>query len=114
MGNRKKQKPDLPNPLEDSDTFCVIACAIRYSLGRKTYMLGLVIDWCKRYWSQFSDERRKEIRSDLFREIQSAEKFSDQSFLLSYEGRTWCQFLEWIDNFESSGVLNEDSRKSNI
>ena len=41
--NKKTQKPII-GP-SDQDFGCVLICAVRYAIGRQTYMPGLVIDF---------------------------------------------------------------------
>lgn len=42
------KKPAKPRIALDSDNFgCILNCAVRYAIGRQTYMPGLVIDFIK-------------------------------------------------------------------
>lgn len=34
----------------DRDTGLVAVCAIRYCMGRMTYMPSTIVDWVKKYW----------------------------------------------------------------
>lgn len=107
----KKKGKKKPSPIFlDGETYSIIACAIRYAIGRQTYMPSLVMGWCKRYWGEMTETLRKDLRNEIFRELINLEKsYTLSSFLISFDGRNWCEFLEWVDNFEKK---DEDLKRN--
>ena len=55
----QKKKPERPQIIieADDDFFgAVLNCAVRYALGRRSYMPGLVIDWIRPRLPLLSDK----------------------------------------------------------
>ena len=78
----------------------VINCAVRYALGRRTYMPGLVIEQITPVISQFDDR----TLSCLVRDIEAAMK--------SDELGDDCDANEWIKfNYLVRNILKERSEK---
>ena len=75
----------------DTDTVAIALCALRYCIGRRTYMPSLVVDWVKRHWAAFSENEKNVILRDLQREVDSGRDLGD-----SCDIRTWTNFLSWI------------------
>ena len=76
---------------DDPDTGAVALCALRYCLGRRTYMPSLIIDWVKRHWESFPLNDRERILKDLEREINSGFILGD-----SCDVATWLDFRDWM------------------
>ncbi len=74
----------------DPDTGALAICALRYCVGRRTYMPGLITDWVKRHWSKLSANDQNVIRND----IQSAIASRELGHACDIE--TWNSFWEWI------------------
>ena len=75
---------------EDSDTGAIIICALRYCVGRRTYMPSLVVDWTKRHWSHLSINDQNVIRCDIEQAIQEQDLGDD------CDVETWHGFYEWM------------------
>lgn len=75
---------------EDGDTGAIVVCALRYCVGRTSYMPSLVVDWVKRHWSQISINDRNVIRRDLNQALQNQYLGHD------CDVRTWHDFHEWM------------------
>lgn len=60
----KKMSDDLSVKLDD-DFFTIIVCAIRYSLGRRTYMPSLVCGYASRYIKQIPTKDLYVISRDI-------------------------------------------------
>ena len=86
--------PALPGfPTQDDDFGAVINCAIRYCLGRHTYMPGLVIDWIMSYCGgQLTDKMVYCAKED----IDGAER--DGRLDTPDDIRQdWKRFRQWLD-----------------
>ena len=79
----------------DDDFFTIIVCAIRYALGRRTYMPSLVCGYAKQYIQQIPTKDLYVISRDI-REHGSrsygAEAYGDECDL-----KTWMNFLEAVE-----------------
>lgn len=79
----------------DDDLFTIIICAIRYALGRRTYMSSLVCGYAKQYIKQIPTKDLYVISRDI-REHGSrsfgAEAYGDECDL-----KTWMNFLEVVE-----------------
>lgn len=80
------------NIVEDPDTGAIVICALRYCVGRRTYMPSLVTDWVKRHWDILSESDKNVIKKDI------EQIFTDSPRNLGDECdvRTWQDFREWI------------------
>ena len=54
----------------DDDFGCIINCAVRYALGRNTYMPGLVCDFVRKYMSIFDAKTIDVIIQDIDRDLE--------------------------------------------
>ncbi len=55
----------------DSDFDLIVCAAVRYSIGRKTYMPGVVSDFINKYLHALSDKTLFNIRTDIERELRN-------------------------------------------
>lgn len=76
---------------KDNDTGAIAICALRYCVGRRTYMPSLVIDWVKRHWNSFSAKDKAVMLKDLNYEINSGRNLGD-----SCDIKTWHDFKRWM------------------
>ena len=76
---------------KDVDTGAIAVCALRYCIGRRTYMPSLVVDWVKRHWVVFSENDKNVILRDLQQEVDSGRNLGDDCDI-----KTWTDFLKWI------------------
>lgn len=82
---------------DDKDTTNVLICALRYCVGRMTYMPELVTEWFKRHWFEFSDLQRMEFISDVRREIQLADTRGPSHLGTECDQKMWRDFLKWME-----------------
>ena len=92
----------------DKDLGTIAICAVRYAIGRQTYMPGIVQDFVMRH-PAIVDER---VRDVMIRDIDEADrvtehKMSDGSLLtIDHLGDTkidrpgWERFREWLKGLE--------------
>ena len=90
-----KKKPDIV-PL-DEDLRTILICAIRYSLGRRTYMPGIVTDWIKGHCAGKLPKGTIEI---MMRDIQEQREMGERANYDSLgdqcDVRTWEKFEAWL------------------
>ncbi len=53
----------------DNDFGCIVTCAIRYSINRRTYMPSLVVDFVRKYMNVLDTNTIKVAIEDIVREI---------------------------------------------
>ena len=92
----------------DPDTGTILLCAMRYALGRETYMPGIVQDYIRRH----KDELDLRTVSVMIRDIREADrisvhKLSDGSEMkIDGMGHTqidrpgWLRLLAWLEELE--------------
>lgn len=71
----------------------VVSCAVRYALGRSSYMPGLIADVVRGTWAGL-DGQQAVIRKDIAREVTNgppASAFDRAAW------ETWRDLLAWID-----------------
>lgn len=77
---------------DDQDFQTVLICAVRYSLGRRTYMPGLVTDWIRGYCNGKLSGKTIDI---MRRDIDDQDKrkaLGDECDI-----KTWRNFKAWLD-----------------
>lgn len=80
----------------DHETGAVVICALRYCLGRRTYMPSIVVDWTKRHWAKLAANDQNVIRRDLDEAIASQRYLGDDCDI-----ETWLSFHQWLKEQES-------------
>lgn len=56
-------RPDTRDPWGRDDLMAT--AAVRYCLGRSSYIVGDCVDWLLRYWDAFAPNTREVIRRDI-------------------------------------------------
>lgn len=75
----------------DIETGAIALCALRYCVGRRTYMPSLVIEWVKRHWHEIAANDHITIKEEI------AEVISKNMFLGDdCDIQTWHSFYEWL------------------
>lgn len=89
------------------DLNCLYVCAIRYSIGRATYMPRLVTDYIKRH----DDTLTLKGVSNMIRDIEeqrdryvteNERKSGIGPFGMDCDARTWLEFLDWLKNWKET------------
>jgi len=75
----------------DPETGAIALCAVRYCMGRTTYMPGLVTDWVRRHWNELPPRDRFNIQRDVQEFVESGRSMGD-----SCDVDTWKSFLRWM------------------
>jgi len=55
--------------MSDADACTVLVCSVRYAMGRRSYVVGEVIDVLKRYHRAMSREQFKRLRDEISEEL---------------------------------------------
>ena len=84
-----KKKKSMPNIDPTDDYFgCVLNCAVRYSIGRRTYMPKLVMDFISPLLPYISDKTLYNLEKD----VRGADNYGDTSV----DFPDWMNFLSKI------------------
>lgn len=73
---------------------------MRYSLGRMTYMPGLIQDLIREYREVFTNEMLRQL-SD---EIQSEHDLRGGKLGMDFDTRGWLEFRDWLRDTADAGV----------
>lgn len=74
----------------------VLNCAVRYCIGRMTYMPGLVTDWIMQHCHGLLTEKTLFV---MKRDIDEAR--AREGLGMDCDVRTWLKFREWLDKEEA-------------
>lgn len=104
-----KNKPKIN--LNDEDFGCILTCAVRYSLGRQTYMPKLVYDFIRPLLPYLTNKTLVNIRNS----IQDYGSYG-YSYGADFDLRMWMEFKNQveieIEQREAEGVNNANSRSN--
>ncbi|MBR6029198.1 MAG: hypothetical protein IKP40_08900 [Clostridia bacterium] len=91
--NRRKPKITMIDPT-DEDLQAILMCAVRYAIGRATYMPGLVTDWIM---GNMAGKLSYNTLSVMKRDI---DMVPVERRGMDCDQRTWARFREWLDRQE--------------
>ena len=93
-----KMKPITIKIMPDQIDFfgAVLNCAVRYCIGRMTYMPGLVTDWIMQHCHGLLTEKTLFV---MKRDIDEAKEHDGLGMDCDVE--TWRKFREWLDKEEA-------------
>jgi hypothetical protein len=83
--------------MTDHDLGTITLCAVRYAMGRQTYMPGLVQDYCRRNWATFDVGARACITRDV-REALAEEARCPGRLGADFDVADWAQFLAFCES----------------
>lgn len=58
------------NPLHGTNGQLMVMAAHRYSLGRRSYIVGACIEWLEQWWGEFDENTRRVIMRDTVEALQ--------------------------------------------
>lgn len=99
---KKKPKFDC-----DVNGGIIVTSALRYALGRMTYVPGAVQDWIKTYWDSLNSNTKFVIVRDVFDHIYHEYESKEEKCFGGYDLKEWEKFA--IDRY---WVLSYDERKN--
>jgi hypothetical protein len=74
---------------------------MRYSLGRMTYMPGMIQDLIKQYREVFTNESLRQLAD----EIDQEHTFRGGKLGMDFDTRGWLDFRDWLRDTASAGVI---------
>jgi hypothetical protein len=104
MTKRKIKQPSFEC---DTNGSIMVTCALRYALGRMTYVPGAVQDWIKTYWDSLNSNTKFVIVRDIFDHLYHEYKSKQEKYFSEYDLKEWEKFA--IDRY---WVLSYDERKN--
>lgn len=106
MAKTKNKKPSFNC---DVNGGIMVTCALRYALGRMTYVPGAVQDWIKTYWDDLDSNTKFVIVRDVFEYLYDEFRTSGKHHtpFNGYDTKEWEKFA--IDRY---WALSYDERKS--
>lgn len=104
MRKSTKKKPSFNCDVNGS---IMVTCALRYALGRMTYVPGAVQDWIKTYWDSLDSNIRFVIVRDVFDYLYHEYKSKEEKYFNGYDLQEWEKFA--IDRY---WALSYDERKN--
>lgn len=102
----KKTKNKLSFSCDVNGSIMVVS-ALRYALGRMTYVPGAVQDWIKTYWDSLDNNTKYNILKDVFDHLHEESESTAETLFGGYDLKEWEKF--GIDRYWS---LDYDSRKA--
>jgi hypothetical protein len=82
-------------PVDEIDFFgAVLNCAVRYCIGRRTYMPGLVTDWIMNHCHGILNQKTIGV---MKRDIDEARTRPFDGLGDNCDIITWLKFREWLD-----------------
>lgn len=91
-----------PFPTQDADFGATLICAVRYCLGRETYMPDLVTSWIK---GHCGGELPKGTLEVMLRDVVEQGRGGPKAYGMDCDYRTWMAFKAWLE-----GELNDAGR----
>ena len=77
----------------DTNGGIMVTAALRYALGRHTYVPGAVIDWISLHWDSLNSNTKVVIVRDVFEHIYDENKPSSyRTSMTDYDLSTWEKF----------------------
>jgi hypothetical protein len=84
----KKKKPQFDC---DVNGGIMVTCAVRYALGRKTYVPSVIQEWIKTYWDNLNNNTKSVVVRDVFEYLYE-----------NYRARNDAQFLDIVSDYDAS------------
>lgn len=89
-----------------SDLGAMMICAVRYAIGRESYMPSLVQGFIMRYPQAVTEN----VKATILREIEENDRVTDHGgFMIDHLGHPnidrpgWLKFRDWLQKLEVSG-----------
>lgn len=88
----KDSKREAPETDKYLGTICV--CALRYCMGRQTYMSTLVQDFCRRHIAQFDDNTIRTMIDDIDFAERTGQSMGDDEI----DRPDWYRFRKFLES----------------
>jgi len=90
MKKEKKLVLDLSSHYESEDFASILICAIRYSLGRRTYMPSTVTHFIMSHCKDLLSKKDLRVMID---DVDKCKNYGEKC-----DEDTWIEFLSWLNN----------------
>lgn len=80
----------------DDDFWTILICAVRYSIGRRTYMPGLVTDWIMANASDMPKGTAEIMLRDIQEQREFGERLGVSELGAECDVKTWTHFENWL------------------
>lgn len=68
MASARKDKPGS-TPVRNNDLWVMLLCALRYAMGRQSYITGVIPDLYDAYKSALTDHQREQVAREVEEEV---------------------------------------------
>jgi hypothetical protein len=102
----KDSKREAPETDKYLGTICV--CALRYCMGRQTYMPTLVQDFCRRHIARFDDNTIRTMIDDIDLAERTGQSMGDDEI----DRPDWYRFRKFLENEKGRRLNHADKRLS--
>jgi hypothetical protein len=75
------------------DTGFIVLSAVRYAMGRRSYAVGMIIEWVKEFWDKLTPNDQSHIARDVKEYMEGDRSKGDDCDLVEWE-----DFNSWINN----------------
>jgi hypothetical protein len=83
------------------DLQVLLHSTMRYSLGRMTYMPGLVQDLIRQHYTVFHPDMLRQLAD----EIDSEHRLRDGKLGMDFDTKGWLDFRDWLRSTADAGVI---------
>lgn len=83
--------------VSDSDLSTLFVCAVRYSLGRQSYMPGLVQSIVQKHVKALTDSERKLLVRDINDYLRMHGKIGSD-----FDTQGWLNFRDWLQGIDNN------------
>lgn len=99
--------------INDGDTQLIILSAVRYAMGRQTYIVSVTCDWVRHHWNIIDDRTRELIKRDINEAIAEHNR-KGQNDGAPWTGRLGMEmdYKDWVKLSEWIGEQNNGNRRS--
>ena len=77
----------------------LLVCAVRYAIGRSTYIVGDACGWVRTYWAIIDQQERDCIRRDVAEALSDGRKLGWQC-----DHDEWAALAAWMDERKDGGT----------
>lgn len=86
----------LETPVRNDDLSGMLIGALRYALGRRTYIVRDTCQWVRAYLPALEAAGNKGVRDVMIKSIESQQRFGDKALGDSCDKEEWEGLLEWL------------------
>jgi len=101
-------------PFKSLNEGIVVTSAVRYALGRMTYVPDSIMNFCRDNWAEFDPNTRQVIMRDVLEWLADRFKFVESDKHDMAYPDDWRLFVSWCldQNFEESTIAVHEANRS--